>query len=78
MFVGRLKLVVLPIMTTKPPMFTYKNYWRPLQQFLGNTDRVSERRWKLVLNFNDAGNNTDEDFCGDESMISAFRGAYSF
>jgi hypothetical protein len=55
------------------PIFAYKNYWRPLQQFLGNTDRVSERRWKLILNFKDGDNDTDKDLRADESMISAYR-----
>jgi hypothetical protein len=52
----------------------HEKYWRPLQVFYGHIDCLSERRWKLVLEFESSdGNNEDSSSHADESLISAYR-----
>jgi len=61
----------------EPPLFAHKHYWRPLQVFLSHVDRVSERRWRPILE-NDSlheneANAADKGLYIDQSMISACR-----
>jgi hypothetical protein len=56
----------------KPKPFAHEYVWHPLQIFLGHVDRISERRWRLILD--SRKNDSEEDIQADESMISAFRG----
>lgn len=57
----------------EPPLFAHKNCWRPLQVFLGHVDRVSERRWGLILELEKNTATEEEDVYGDQSAISAYR-----
>lgn len=34
---------------TEPPAFAHKHYWRAIRVFLGHVERISERRWGLIL-----------------------------
>jgi hypothetical protein len=58
----------------EPPLFAHKHYWRPVQVFLGHVDRVSERRWMLILEHKNDTDAADKDLYIDQSMISACRG----
>ena len=56
----------------EPPDFAYKTYWKSFQDFSHHTDRLSERRWHLILEFEAEATGSDLDV--DELMISAYRG----
>ncbi|KAI0298193.1 hypothetical protein BC826DRAFT_907194 [Russula brevipes] len=56
----------------EPPLFAHKNYWRPMLVFISHIDRVSERRWGLILTpEEDAAD--ERDIFVDPSAISAYR-----
>ena len=59
----------------EPQLFAHKNYWHTMRVFLGHVERISERRWGLILV---SQNNVDDDVDNDAqvhdaSMISACR-----
>jgi len=59
---------------TAPPQFTHENYWQPLKIFLGHVDSMSEQCWGRILSLDPTdGEEVDEDFRADRSMISAYQ-----
>jgi hypothetical protein len=58
----------------KPPLFAHEHHWRALQVFLTHIDCISERRWGVVLGFENDGDDSDDSDDVDEAMISAYRG----
>jgi len=56
----------------EPPLFAHKRYWRPIWVFLSHVERISERRWGLILGADDDMND-DVQVHMDASMISAYR-----
>ena len=44
-----------------------------MKTFFGHVDRLSERRWGLILDVKSDVEESDEDVGVDQSMISAYR-----
>jgi hypothetical protein len=56
-----------------PGKFTHEELWQMIQVFYGHIDRLSERHWKLALEFNRDKCDNEEDISrADTSMISAY------
>ena len=65
---------------SKPKKFSHDNYWRQLDDFMEKVDKLSEGRWRLILDKvciyrgHLDSEYDDEDTHGDMSIMSDYRG----
>ena len=57
----------------QPSQFSHECSWQAMKTFFGHVDRLSERRWGLILDVKSDVEESDEDVGVDQSMISAYR-----